>query len=601
VAWGLAGSPVRAQAPPERPVVRAAGTTTNLFATFDLARAADGFEVEHPGAWTVEAVTVLRYGSDAVPVEERRKGPGRLVVRTRRPVRGPVDVVLRVTVGDRPGRERTWTIAPFSSGPGDGAIDVRAARRIEQQVRFEPAGRGGEAASENHVLDFSEGGPLLLRPEAVPELGPRSSFTAELWIATTGLDEVVLSTWTGDESQAYPLELFVDPSGRLRSYFGRPGEHRALLSRDPLADGRWHHVAVAYHAERRVLRLLVDGAPVDSLTDAALPRSTEGRAVAVGGRRPGPAGLRPAEAPAPVGTDDGGGEAPAGTAMRYTGRIDALQIWGTARTPAQIQAGMRGASAPAPEEAAPEEAASEAGRRASGPARLALDFEAGAGEDGRFGNAATAPRTGRGPVAGWSGTLRRERARLPVRTGLQDLSASTDDQAVRLEWRAPSDRVDAFIVERSSSPRNFTPLARLRPDEARRGPGRYAFTDEATSGRVLYYRVRQRYRDGTTHLSGTLKVGLGADTTSAAATLIGNFPNPFRETTTVTYEVEASLPVTITIWDLAGHRVAQLAEGVHAPGYYERTFRAADLPSGTYFVRLETPTGLQSHRMVLLR
>lgn len=586
VVVGLAACPSRAQGPPEQPVVRTAGAATNLFATFDLARAADGFEVEHPDAWTVEAVTVLRYGSEAVPVDRQSGEPGRLVVRTRRPVRGPVDVVLRVQVGDRPNRERTWTIVPFSD-PGDGTREVRDGSRVSQQVRLEPAAPGGnDTASPNHVLNFAEGGPLLLRPEAVPALGPRSSFTAELWIATTGLGEVVLSTWTGDESEAYPLELFVDPSGRLRSYFGRPGEHRSLISGDPLADGRWHHVAVAYHAERQALRLVVDGTPVDSLTDVALPRPAGERAVAVGGRRPGPGGLRATGAAGPVETGDaeGGG----GTAVRYTGRLDALRIWSTARTPAQIQAGMRSASAPAPES-----------DDESGPVHVALDFEAGPDGGGRF--EAGASRADQGPVAEWAGTLRRERDRLPVRTGLQNLTASTDDQAVRLEWRAPSGRVDAFIVERSSRPQDFTTLARLRPEEVQREPGRYAFTDDATSGQVLYYRVRQRYRDGTSDVSGTLKVGLGADTTRAAATLIGNFPNPFQETTTVTYEVETARPVTVTIWDLAGHRVAQLAEGMHTPGYYERTFRAKDLPSGTYFVRLETPGGQQSHRMVLLR
>jgi hypothetical protein len=36
-------------------------------------------------------------------------------------------------------------------------------------------------------------------------------------------------------------------------------------------------------------------------------------------------------------------------------------------------------------------------------------------------------------------------------------------------------------------------------------------------------------------------------------------------------------------------------------GYHEHAFDGTDLPSGTYFVRPETPGGQQSHRMVLLK
>jgi hypothetical protein len=83
--------------------------------------------------------------------------------------------------------------------------------------------------------------------------------------------------------------------------------------------------------------------------------------------------------------------------------------------------------------------------------------------------------------------------------------------------------------------------------------------------------------------------------------LVGNFPNPFETSTTVAYQVESSRPVTLTIWNLSGKRIATLADGVHEPGYYEQTLTADGLPSGTYFARLETPEGIQSARMVLLK
>jgi hypothetical protein len=69
----------------------------------------------------------------------------------------------------------------------------------------------------------------------------------------------------------------------------------------------------------------------------------------------------------------------------------------------------------------------------------------------------------------------------------------------------------------------------------------------------------------------------------------------------VAYEVREARPVTLTVWDLTGHRITQLADGTKSPGYHEVSFSAADLPSGTYFVRLQTNGRTQSHRMVVLK
>jgi hypothetical protein len=65
--------------------------------------------------------------------------------------------------------------------------------------------------------------------------------------------------------------------------------------------------------------------------------------------------------------------------------------------------------------------------------------------------------------------------------------------------------------------------------------------------------------------------------------------------------VNEQTPVTITVFNVQGHQIVELADGVKPPGYHEAPFEATDLPSGTYFVRLKTPTDKQSDRMVLLK
>lgn len=79
------------------------------------------------------------------------------------------------------------------------------------------------------------------------------------------------------------------------------------------------------------------------------------------------------------------------------------------------------------------------------------------------------------------------------------------------------------------------------------------------------------------------------------------YPNPFNPAATVTYHLESSADVTVSVYDVLGRHVATLASGVHAAGRHEVTFDATDQPSGLYIVRLEAPSHRQSQTVSLIR
>ncbi len=116
----------------------------------------------------------------------------------------------------------------------------------------------------------------------------------------------------------------------------------------------------------------------------------------------------------------------------------------------------------------------------------------------------------------------------------------------------------------------------------------------------MYYRVRQIYDGGMEHVSGTVKVGIGEEQPSSAAVL-GNYPNPFQASTTITYEVRTLTDIQLAIWDLSGQPVQLLVERQQNSGVYQARFDADGLPSGTYFVRLRTPEGVESHKIILAK
>lgn len=80
-----------------------------------------------------------------------------------------------------------------------------------------------------------------------------------------------------------------------------------------------------------------------------------------------------------------------------------------------------------------------------------------------------------------------------------------------------------------------------------------------------------------------------------------NYPNPFNPATTLSYELDASRHVRLTVHDMLGRTVAVLVDGVQTAGAHNVAFNAADLPSGAYTYRLQTDVGTQTRAMVLTK
>lgn len=554
---GLQG--IRAQDTGMVPSTRSAGTVANLFETLDPSSPINGARLQLPDHWTVQDVHLLRYGTKPVPVRHRAGPNNSVFLRTPSPIRSPHELVVRVQVGDRPGTYR-WTLTPFVlTGNAETPDSLRRRRlrtvdRLTREVKIELPSRPG---GPNRALDLERASaPLLAQLPASLSPARSGPFTIEFWMRTNGLDQVLLSSWTGEETTPYPFEFVVDQSGRLRFYCGQSGRHEALRTKTPVADGHWHHVAIVYDDTDARLFLMLDGTRVDSLRPQALPAVSKALAAAIGGRRPHPSENRSNPRP-------------------FTGRLDEIRIWAEARSAETLR---QLKNRPFADRESTEE----------GPFRLSFEDTS---ESNRL---------------EWTEGARRVPTTLTFQSPLRGLRAHTDGQSVTLRWEAESAGESRFVVERSPDGTSFTVLDRLSSLDVgpqSTPPQEMTYTDENVPGNVVFYRVRQiASNTDTERTTSTIKIGLGAkDSPSETVELIGNFPNPFKSASTIAYRVEASQPITLTVWNVSGKRIATLADEVHEPGYYEQTLNADDLPSGTYFARLETAQGMQSHRMVLLK
>lgn len=391
--------------------------------------------------------------------------------------------------------------------------------------------------AENKVGSFGEAFKKPLRIDTSNPVDVRQSFTLELWVRTTSVDRVLVSSWDGRESTPYPIELVIEPAGRLVFYTGQQGLHESMSSLRPIADGTWHHVAVTNDSERNVVTLSVDGSGVDSLR-LAQPASRRSGFVFLGGR-PGSGSGNESEI--------------------FRGEVDGLRIWSIPRTRSEL-----------------DQARYRSGIESSSVI-AALEFD------------------GDMPEAG----ILVSKSTLAFTPAIEDVAVSTDERNVILGWSSSVEGVREFVVEESGDGRQFEEIG-IVPAGRDAGEHTFSFTSYDVQGGVAYYRIRQVFEDNSSRSSHVVKVGLG-ESLLVPEIHFSNFPNPFSTTTRISYELTEQSQVSLSVWDIAGQSVARLVDEVLPTGIHEAEFDASELPSGIYFVRLEVGEMVLSRKVTVAR
>ncbi len=531
-----------------------AGQTANIFVQWEGDAPVDGFSVRLPVSWQLQSATALRQGFMPVPVSAETIDTATNLYRVEasKALRGMHEIILTVTANGFPGLSG-WSITPERRARKDGLVQFvpEEGLRFVQDVRMgnqiDPGG--------NHALEFRGNGPGYVLPlEELPGMSLRADFTVEGWVRTTTLDRVILSTWDGLHDSVYPAEVIVDTSGRLRYFRSEQGRHVSMASRTPIADGAWHHFAIAHDTRSNWSRLYLDGMVVDSLYSLAPDQNWGDTGLAIGHRL---------DASAEHNKELG----------RFVGLIDELRVWPRARTPAQIKRTMR--------QTLP----------ANGDGVLILTF------DEPF-----APRI----AAQLPDEVNRRESTLAFQTLAQGFEGTVSSDGIHLGWESADPHTVAFIVERSFDGHDYVKLAEIPGPAGLTGSrsvenSRFSFVDTEVGAQVVYYRLRQQFTGVTERVAGTIKLGLRLPE-EPETILVGNFPNPFNPSTTITYEVLKPQHIRLTVWDLSGHRISVLVDTEQQEGTYTVPFDGEDLPSGTYFIRLQSIEGsLQSHKMVLMK
>ena len=75
------------------------------------------------------------------------------------------------------------------------------------------------------------------------------------------------------------------------------------------------------------------------------------------------------------------------------------------------------------------------------------------------------------------------------------------------------------------------------------------------------------------------------------------YPNPFSNRTTISYTLQHPEPVRFALYDVLGRLVKSVDAGYQQAGTHEILVTGDELPAGTYFYRIHTPSSQKTHTL----
>ena len=80
------------------------------------------------------------------------------------------------------------------------------------------------------------------------------------------------------------------------------------------------------------------------------------------------------------------------------------------------------------------------------------------------------------------------------------------------------------------------------------------------------------------------------------------YPNPFNPSLTISFSIPSETVVTVAVYNMIGERVATLLNNAYTvSGFHKLKWNATDHPSGMYFVKIQTPTVVDTKKALFIK
>ncbi len=135
------------------------------------------------------------------------------------------------------------------------------------------------------------------------------------------------------------------------------------------------------------------------------------------------------------------------------------------------------------------------------------------------------------------------------------------------------------------------------------GGSAVVFASGLLSGDDPAFGVFAALEDGIVLELESLELSINANNDVEPSTHLLNsiFPNPFNPVTTISYNITSIANVNISIHDINGRFVQNLINETKIPGNFSITWYAKNLPSGIYFINMNTESYSTTKKVILAK
>ena len=192
----------------------------------------------------------------------------------------------------------------------------------------------------------------------------------------------------------------------------------------------------------------------------------------------------------------------------------------------------------------------------------------------------------------------------PLPVELTSFTANVLDNAVVLDWQTATEvnnygfEIQRKILNQVQNDSQWNKIGFVNGHGNSNSPKSYSFTDNSAISGKYSYRLKQIDIDGKYEYSNVVEVTISAPDKFE---LLQNYPNPFNPTTQISFALPFAAKVNLSVFNMLGQKVEELANHTFEAGVHSVQFNAASYSSGIYFYKLTSENFLQIKKMMLLK
>lgn len=175
--------------------------------------------------------------------------------------------------------------------------------------------------------------------------------------------------------------------------------------------------------------------------------------------------------------------------------------------------------------------------------------------------------------------------------------------SIKLNWQSSNESEGTiYNIERTSlleAEQTYWSIIGSIPAATGKKTNLYEFYDRPNDNGTLYYRIIQSGSGDFVQSSEVLRVDYFE--TATQVSLAQNLPNPFSDSTIISFYLPEERLVTFEFFDLRIEKVSENIKEKFPSGTNKVVFRATNLPSGIYFYRFKSGDFVEVKKMVIAK